>query len=59
MSTPSKPLPVAGSERTPLEGARETVQRIPTRTVDVTIRLRPRTPIKPAAGTFHRESQGI
>ncbi|MGC2059945.1 MAG: protease pro-enzyme activation domain-containing protein, partial [Candidatus Sulfotelmatobacter sp.] len=49
MSTPSKPLPVAGSERTPLQGAREIGPANPNETVDVTIRLRPRTPIKPAA----------
>ncbi|HZW79037.1 MAG TPA: S53 family peptidase [Candidatus Deferrimicrobiaceae bacterium] len=47
MSTPSKHPPVAGSERTPLEGAREIGPANPKETVDVTIRLRPRSPIKP------------
>ncbi len=49
MSTPSKRLPVAGSERTPLEGARVIGPASPSETVDVTIRLQPRTPIKPGA----------
>ncbi len=47
MSTPIKRLPVAGSERTPLEGAREIGPANPSENVDVTIRLRPRSPIKP------------
>jgi kumamolisin len=46
MSTPSKHLPVAGSVRAPLEGAREIGPANPSETVDVTIRLRPRSPIK-------------
>jgi kumamolisin len=47
MSASSKRMPVAGSERTPLEGAREIGPANPSETVDVTIRLRPRSPIKP------------
>jgi kumamolisin len=47
MSTPKKPLPLAGSERTPLPGAREIGPANPNETVDVTIRLRSRTGKKP------------
>ncbi|MFY9949348.1 MAG: S53 family peptidase [Candidatus Sulfotelmatobacter sp.] len=47
MSIPIKRLPVAGSERTPLEGARKIGPANPSENVDVTIRLRPRSPIKP------------
>ena len=47
MSTPKKPLPLAGSERTPLPGAREIGPANPNETVDVTIRLRSRAGKKP------------
>jgi kumamolisin len=47
MSTPKKRLPVAGSERAPLEGAREIGPANPNETVDVTIRLRSRAGKKP------------
>ncbi|MGB8729924.1 MAG: S53 family peptidase [Candidatus Sulfotelmatobacter sp.] len=47
MSTPKKPLPLAGSERAPLEGAREVGPANPNEMVDVTIRLRSRAGKKP------------
>ena len=47
MSTPKKPLPLAGSERAPMDGAREIGPANPDETVDVTIRLRSRTGKKP------------
>jgi kumamolisin len=47
MSTPKKTLPLAGSERVPLEGAREIGPANPNETVDVTIRLRSRAGKKP------------
>jgi kumamolisin len=43
MSTPKKQVPLAGSERTPLEGAREVGPASPNEIVDVTIRLRSRS----------------
>jgi len=43
MSTPKKQLPLAGSARTPLEGAREVGPASPNEIVDVTIRLRARS----------------
>jgi kumamolisin len=42
MSAPKKQLPLAGSERVPLEGAREIGPANPNETVDVTIRVRSR-----------------
>jgi kumamolisin len=42
MSTPKKLIPLAGSERAPLAGARELGPADPNETVDVTIRLRSR-----------------
>jgi kumamolisin len=42
MSAPKKQLPLAGSERVPLEGAREIGPANPNKTVDVTIRVRSR-----------------
>jgi kumamolisin len=47
MSTPKKPLPLAGSERAPLQGAREIGPANPNEQVDVTIRLRSRAGKKP------------
>jgi len=47
MSTPKNTLPVAGSERAPMEGAQEIGPANPNETVDVTIRLRSRTGKKP------------
>jgi kumamolisin len=47
MSTPKKQVLLAGSERVPLEGARETGPANPNETVEVTIRLRPRAGKKP------------
>ena len=47
MSTPKNQLPLAGSERAPLEGAREIGPANPNETVDVTIRLRSRAGEKP------------
>src|SRR5579872_2119911 len=47
MSTPKNPLPLAGSERAPLEGAREIGPADPNEKLDVTIRLRPRAGKKP------------
>jgi kumamolisin len=47
MSAPKKQLPLAGSERVPLEGAREIGPANPIETVDVTIRLRSRAGKKP------------
>jgi kumamolisin len=47
MSTPKTPLPLAGSERAPLEGAREIGPANPNEKVDVTIRLRSRAGKKP------------
>jgi kumamolisin len=47
MSTPKKPLPLAGSERAPMDGAREIGPANPNETVDVTIRLRSRAGKKP------------
>ncbi len=43
MSTPTKLLPLAGSERTPLTEAKELGPANPNETVEVTIRLRPRS----------------
>ena len=56
MSTPKKPVPLAGSERTPLEGAREVGPAGPNEIVDVTIRLRSRSGKKPFvdAGEFSK-----
>ncbi len=48
MSTPKKNFQLAGSERTPLKGAREIGPANPSEIVDVTIRLRSRTGKKPA-----------
>ncbi|MFZ0298752.1 MAG: S53 family peptidase [Candidatus Sulfotelmatobacter sp.] len=47
MPAPKKQLPLAGSERVPLEGAREIGPANPSETVDVTIRLRSRAGKKP------------
>src|ERR1700735_1347232 len=47
MSTPKKTLPIAGSERAPMEGAQEIGPANPDETVDVTIRLRSRAGKKP------------
>jgi len=47
MSTPKKQVLLAGSERVPLEGAREIGPANPNETVEVTIRLRPRAGKKP------------
>jgi len=47
MSTPKNRFTLAGSERAPLEGAREIGPANPNETVDVTIRLRSRTGKKP------------
>jgi kumamolisin len=47
MSTPKKTLPIAGSERAPMEGAQEIGPANPNETVDVTIRLRSRAGKKP------------
>src|ERR1700722_14643356 len=47
MSTPKNLLPLAGSERAPLEGAREGGPADPNEAVDVTIRLRSRAGKKP------------
>jgi len=47
MSTPKNPLPLAGSERAPLPGAREIGPANPNEKVDVTIRLRSRAGKKP------------
>ena len=47
MSTPKKLLPLAGSERAPMDGAREIGPANPNETVDVTIRLRSRAGKKP------------
>jgi kumamolisin len=47
MSAPKNSLPLAGSERAPLEGAREIGPADPNETVDVTIRLRSRAGKKP------------
>jgi kumamolisin len=54
MSTPKKPLALAGSERAPLQGAREIGPANPKEMVDVTIRLRSRAGKKPivSADTF-------
>ncbi len=49
MSTPKKQFSLAGSERAPLEGAREIGPANPEEMVDVTIRLRPREGKKPIA----------
>jgi kumamolisin len=56
MSTPKKQLPIAGSERAPLEGARAVGPADPNEVLDVTIRLRPRSGNKPftAAGEFSK-----
>jgi kumamolisin len=56
MSTPKKQVPLAGSERTPLEGAREVGPARPNEIVDVTIRLRSRSGKKPFvdAGEFSK-----
>jgi kumamolisin len=47
MSTPKNRFSLAGSERAPLEGAREIGPANPNKTVDVTIRLRSRAGKKP------------
>jgi kumamolisin len=47
MSTPKNQFPLAGSERAPLEGAREIGPANPNEAVDVTIRLRSRAGKKP------------
>ncbi|MGP0018005.1 MAG: protease pro-enzyme activation domain-containing protein [Candidatus Sulfotelmatobacter sp.] len=47
MSTPKNQLPIAGSARAPLEGAREIGPANPNETVDVTIRLRSRAGNEP------------
>jgi kumamolisin len=47
MSAPKEHLPLPGSERAPLEGAREIGPANPNETVDVTIRLRSRAEKKP------------
>jgi kumamolisin len=47
MSTPKKQIPLAGSDRTPLPGAREIGPANPNEIVDVTVRLRPRSGKKP------------
>ena len=47
MSAPKNQLPLAGSERVPLEGAREIGPANPNEAVDVTIRLRSRDGKKP------------
>jgi kumamolisin len=47
MSTPKNRLPLDGSERAPLPGAREIGPANPQETVDVTIRLRSRAGTKP------------
>src|ERR1700722_30540 len=47
MSTPQKTLPIAGSERAPMEGAQEIGPANPSENVDVTIRLRSRAGKKP------------
>ena len=56
MSIPKKQVPLAGSERTPLEGAREVGPASPNEIVDVTIRLRSRSGKKPFvdAGEFSK-----
>jgi len=56
MSSPKKPVPLVGSERTPLEGAREVGPAGPNEIVDVTIRLRSRSGKKPFvdAGEFSK-----
>jgi kumamolisin len=50
MSTPKKRLPLPGSDRAPLEGAREIGPAKPHEIVDVTIRLRSRAGQKPMIG---------
>jgi kumamolisin len=50
MSAPKKQLPLAGSERVPLEGAREIGPANPNENVDVTIRLRSRAGKKSIVG---------
>jgi kumamolisin len=47
MSTPKKSVQLAGSERAPLDGAREIGPANPSESVDVTIRLRSRAGSKP------------
>lgn len=47
MPAPKKQLPLAGSERAPLQGAREIGPASPNETVDVTLRLRSRAGKKP------------
>jgi kumamolisin len=56
MSTPKKQIPLAGSERTPLEGAWEVGPAGPNEIVEVTIRLRSRSGNKPFwdAGEFSK-----
>jgi kumamolisin len=49
MSTPKNQLPLTGSERVPMEGAREIGPANPNDTLDVTIRLRSRAGKKPIA----------
>lgn len=47
MSTPNKQVPLAGSERVPMQGAREIGPANPNEVVDVTIRLKSRSGRKP------------
>ena len=47
MSTPKNQVPLAGSERTAMEGAQEIGPANPNETLDVTIRLRSRAEKKP------------
>ena len=49
MSTPKKQVPLAGSERAPLAGAREVGPANPNEVVDVTVRLRSRSGKEPFA----------
>jgi kumamolisin len=56
MPTPKKQVPLAGSERAPLPGAREIGPANPNEVVDVTIRLRSKSGKKPVvdAGEFSK-----
>ena len=47
MSTPKSQVPLAGSERAPLEGAQEIGPANPNEIIDVTIRLRSRSAKRP------------
>ena len=49
MSTPKKRLPLAGSERTPITGARALGPANPSESIEVTIRLRARAPVMTAS----------